>query len=113
MNLSGFDLRRYDEHTEGLIAFVLARVEADDLLASGLPRWWRIGHLRTGQWHSLVSDYREAVRNAAADDLQRWVRLMWLVIARYHGFLLRMEARPYKHREGFNCAWLRAPRRRP
>lgn len=106
-----FDLARYNRHTEELIEFMLARADADDLLASGLPRWATFSRISTPALRAVIADYRSSVHWAThAEDV--WRRLWWLCVVRYHAMLIRTEGRDLKGRDGFRREWLRAPSRR-
>lgn len=105
-----FDLDQYYAHHEELIAWLHARADDDDLLARALPRSATFGRLTGAQMRELVGEFRDYASKAAMAT-GRWERLVWLIVVRYYGWLLRMEARQHhRHRVGFDPAWLRPPR---
>lgn len=97
----------YNRHTEELITYLIDRLDKDDVLAGaaehpGLRRALTVIHRREN-----IDDYRRAAHRVVASTgvAQR----LWVLLARYHAFSLRVEAGVYRDRDGFDPAWLSAP----
>ncbi|MDN5750194.1 MAG: hypothetical protein L0H64_17065 [Pseudonocardia sp.] len=99
----------YNAETERLIAFVLARLDEDDVLAGAMrtPRLIRFVTL-VGPLRENVADYRDAVQRYT--ETTGVERRFWQRAARFHAFGLRLGAGQYSDRAGFDPAWRRAPR---
>jgi hypothetical protein len=103
------DFAEYNEHTEELIRWLLARLTEDEVLAGAVrPRFG----LRFDLWsiRDAVNGYRKAVYKVVSGG--RGWRWLWLLLARYHALCLRQASRMYADRGGFDRAWLRPPQRR-
>lgn len=102
------DFAEYNEHTEELVRFLIERLTEDEILAGAMrhPRVLR-AVLAVGPIRENINDYRRAAHKVfASGGGSRW---WWLLVARYHAFCLRVAARQYTTRGGFDQAWLRAP----
>ncbi len=100
------DFEDYNNHTEALIRWLLARLTEDEVLAGAVRAPLGCGGFTIWSIRDNVNDYRRAVHRVASSG--RATRWFWLALVRYHAFCLRRAGAMYADRGGFNRAWLRA-----
>lgn len=98
-----------NNHTEELITWLLPRLTEDETLARAMRRpRLHLPVLGIDTIRGNIGEYRRAVHKVVASEgLVRW---FWVWAARSSAWTLRLAARHYVERSGFDRGWLKAPR---